>query len=137
MQTTQAVHSDTSISKPQKLGLFEAIERIVSKEGLAGFWRGIGPALVLVINPVIQYTVFEQLKNVLVDRRTKRLPTSQRGVLNEWDFFVLGAVSKLGVLSSAIRRLSSLTFNSCHCDDVSLYVSGHVCTFFVLERLTR
>jgi len=42
-------------------------------DGLLGFIRGIGPALVLVINPVIQYTVFEQLKNALVKRRTTAL----------------------------------------------------------------
>lgn len=107
MQTSQAVHSTNTSqhgAKPKKLGIFEAIENIVSKNGLAGFWRGIGPALVLVINPVIQYTVFEQLKNVLVESRMKRLPTSQRGrasaVLNEWDFFVLGAASKLGTCSA-------------------------------------
>lgn len=81
--------------------MFKAIEKIVSKDGLAGFWRGIGPALVLVINPVIQYTVFEQLKNALIKSRMARLPPkSQRGsglaMLNDWDFFLLGAISKLG-----------------------------------------
>lgn len=106
VQTSQAVYCannnqhDESTSKPKKLGLFEAIEEILSRDGPAGFWRGIGPALALVINPVIQYTVFEQLKNALVESRTKRLPTSRRGrtlaLLNDWDFFVLGAASKLG-----------------------------------------
>lgn len=106
VQTSQAVHTnqpDPSTSKPKKLSIFEAIENIVSKDGPAGLWRGIGPALALVINPVIQYTVFEQLKNALVENRTKRLSTGQRGrastVLNEWDFFILGAASKLGAYS--------------------------------------
>ncbi|KAH0840121.1 peroxisomal membrane protein PMP47B [Lanmaoa asiatica] len=110
VQTTQAVHSananpptnnETSATKPKKLGIFEAIEKIVAKDGPAGFWRGIGPALVLVINPVIQYTVFEQLKNALIKSRMARLPTSRRGpalaMLNDWDFFLLGAFSKLGM----------------------------------------
>ena len=63
----------------------------------SGFWRGLGPALVLVINPIIQYTVFEQLKNILVQIRTAKLRS--RGTvasLSDWDFFLLGAVSKLG-----------------------------------------
>ncbi|KAF8138700.1 peroxisomal membrane protein PMP47B [Boletus edulis] len=106
VQTSQAVHStnanasDTSASRPQKLGIFEAIEKILSKDGPAGFWRGIGPALALVINPVIQYTVFEQLKNLLTERRMARLPKGRQGsalaMLTDWDFFVLGAFSKLG-----------------------------------------
>lgn len=45
------------------------------------------PALVLVMNPILQYTIFEQLKNVL-ERRRKRSVTPQ-------DAFVLGALGKL------------------------------------------
>ncbi|KAG9317660.1 peroxisomal membrane protein PMP47B [Chiua virens] len=101
VQTSQAVHSvtDPSTSKSRKLDIFETIQKILSKDGVAGFWRGIGPALVLVINPVIQYTVFEQLKNVLIKSRLARLPPGQRraglAVLTDWDFFFLGAFSKL------------------------------------------
>jgi hypothetical protein len=66
----------------------------------SALWRGIGPALVLVVNPIIQYTVFEQLKNFLVKRRTARFQiatgSSHAIVLSDWDFFFLGAVSKLG-----------------------------------------
>lgn len=119
VQTSQAVHvanddagsPDTASPKqPKKLSISEAIEKIVSKDGLAGFWRGIGPALVLVVNPVIQYTVFEQLKNALIKSRMARLPptSSQRGsalaMLNDWDFFFLGAFSKLGTLPTMIYR---------------------------------
>ena len=63
-------------------------------------WRGIGPALMLVINPVIQYTVFEQLKNILIARRTRQRralkgASAAVAVLTDWDFFLLGALSKL------------------------------------------
>lgn len=105
VQTSQAVRSaetnssDPSAPNARKLGVLETIAKILSKDGLAGFWRGIGPALVLVINPVIQYTIFEQLKNVLIKSRTAKLRTSGRGsavaVLTDWDFFLLGALSKL------------------------------------------
>lgn len=76
------------------------VHDILSKNGVAGFWRGIGPALVLVINPVIQYTIFEQLKNLLVKRRTAKLRahglSKAVAVLSDWDYFFLGALSKLG-----------------------------------------
>jgi len=64
----------------------------------SGFWRGLGPALVLVINPIIQYTVFEQLKNILVQIRAAKLGSRGTVVpsLSDWDFFLLGAFSKLG-----------------------------------------
>ncbi|KAI0787134.1 mitochondrial carrier domain-containing protein, partial [Irpex lacteus] len=81
--------------------------------GLKAFWRGLGPALVLVVNPVLQYTVFEQLKNVLVRRRTAALRAASRrssvvAVLSDVDYFFLGALAKLGaVLKSRMQSGSS------------------------------
>ena len=58
----------------------------------------------LVINPIIQYTVFEQLKNFLVAGRTAKLRASGAknavAVLSDPDYFLLGAVSKLVATSS-------------------------------------
>lgn len=48
-------------------------------------FAGVVPALVLVINPILQYTFFEQLKNVL-EKRRRVTPT---------DSFYLGAMGKL------------------------------------------
>jgi len=96
--------SSSSPSKPRpvvkKLGLIETLLAILRKGGPAEFWRGIGPALVLVMNPVIQYTVFEQLKNTLVKRRTAKLrvggsSNSAVAVPTDIDYFLLGALSKL------------------------------------------
>ncbi|KAH7914313.1 peroxisomal membrane protein PMP47B [Hygrophoropsis aurantiaca] len=112
VQTSQAVRTSDRSPSPsdpsqhpapqivKKLGIFETIQHILGKEGLAGFWRGIGPALVLVINPVLQYTVFEQLKNLLIKRRTERMRAAGGvaaavAVLTDWDFFFLGALSKM------------------------------------------
>jgi adenine nucleotide transporter 17 len=61
---------------------------------------------VLVINPIIQYTVFEQLKNALVKSRTAKMRANGQGsavaVLGDWDFFLLGALSKLGKLETIV-----------------------------------
>ncbi|KAG9009581.1 hypothetical protein FRB90_008278 [Tulasnella sp. 427] len=112
IQTTQAVRtmepstpssSDPSSTtspapKPRKLGLLESINHILENDGIAAFWRGIGPALALVVNPVIQYTVFEQLKNRLLARRTARLRaagSASAAVLTSLDLFFLGSLSKL------------------------------------------
>ncbi|KAF9058179.1 mitochondrial carrier domain-containing protein [Panaeolus papilionaceus] len=103
VQTSQAVRTlgtDASQKSVKKLGFFETAQNIIAKDGIAAFWRGIGPALVLVINPIIQYTAFEQLKNFLIARRTSKLraaggAAAAVAVLSDIDFFFLGALSKL------------------------------------------
>ena len=85
----------------KKMGIIETIKQILHNGGLKELWRGLGPALILVINPIIQYTVFEQLKNLLITRRTARLRAagnkSALAVLTDLDYFWLGALSKLGL----------------------------------------
>ncbi|QRW05066.1 mitochondrial carrier protein [Ceratobasidium sp. AG-Ba] len=105
IQTTQAVRTLPSTQPPlhklpslgpKRSSVFLAtIRYILRTDGPAAFWRGIGPALVLVVNPILQYTVFEQLKNALVARRLK---LSKTAALSSLDYFLLGALSKLGVL---------------------------------------
>lgn len=68
--------------KPSTLGTLLALLR---DEGPARLFAGVMPALVLVINPILQYTVFEQLKNML-ERKRRVTPT---------DAFYLGALGKL------------------------------------------
>ncbi|KAJ2029335.1 hypothetical protein IW146_009234 [Coemansia sp. RSA 922] len=67
----------------------QAFTEIIKEDGVLALWQGIIPALILVINPIIQYTAFEQLKNK-VERFRK---------LGSLDFFVLGAISKLAATS--------------------------------------
>jgi adenine nucleotide transporter 17 len=58
---------------------------ILQKEGLLGLYSGAKAALVLVINPIIQYAIFEKAKQKVQDKRP----------LTGLDFFFLGAFSKL------------------------------------------
>jgi adenine nucleotide transporter 17 len=103
VQTSQAVRSmgknSEANSVPKRLGFLETALHVLAKDGVGAFWRGIGPALILVINPVLQYTAFEQFKNILISRRTAKsraagLATAV-AILSDWDFFLLGALSKL------------------------------------------
>ena len=63
------------------------IKALLAEGGPRAFFAGVIPALVLVINPILQYTLFEQLKNA-VERRRRRAVTPT-------DAFWLGAVGKL------------------------------------------
>ena len=67
------------------IGTISTLMSLIREEGVAALWAGVAPALVLVINPVIQYTIFEQLKNTIEKRRK----------LTPWDAFLLGALGKL------------------------------------------
>lgn len=63
------------------------IKALLQEGGIGAFFAGVAPALILVINPILQYTIFEQLKNLL-ERRRKRSVTPT-------DAFWLGALGKL------------------------------------------
>ena len=103
---------------------------------VSAFWRGLGPALVLVINPIIQYTAFEQLKNSLIARRTRKLRAAGAAVavavLSDLDFFFLGALSKLSkpAESEYLPKFSCLTFF--FWSRYKHHISIHVCFLFLL-----
>jgi len=58
---------------------------LLKEEGPQALFSGVVPALVLVINPILQYTIFEQLKNIL-EKKKRITPTVA---------FMLGALGKL------------------------------------------
>jgi adenine nucleotide transporter 17 len=60
---------------------------IIRNEGWLRLFAGVGPALVLVINPILQYTLYEQFKNALEKRRGRSITPK--------DSFYLGALGKL------------------------------------------
>ncbi|KAG0222899.1 hypothetical protein BGW42_003542 [Actinomortierella wolfii] len=67
------------------MGTIETAMQMIRESGFKSFWQGVTPALILVINPIIQYTVFEKLKDRIAKSRA----------LSSFDFFILGAISKL------------------------------------------
>ena len=105
VQTLRSPSSSEQSDEPvaKKLGFTETVQQILEKGGIKAFWRGLVPALILVVNPVLQYTVFEQLKNMLITSRTTKLRLAGAkdaiAVLTDGDYFLLGALSKLGMLS--------------------------------------
>jgi len=58
---------------------------LIRDEGPQALFSGVVPALVLVINPILQYTIFEQLKN-MIEKKRRVTPTMA---------FLLGALGKL------------------------------------------
>lgn len=70
----------------QSRGVTATLLQILKEDGVMALFRGLVPALILVANPVIQFALFERLKALL---------THSKPVLSAFDYFVLGAVTKL------------------------------------------
>ncbi|GMM31556.1 Ant1 protein [Martiniozyma asiatica (nom. inval.)] len=66
--------------------------QIAKDEGLKGLFAGLVPALILVSSPVIQFTVFEQLKNLIVKLRKRNISSA--------DALILGSFGKLVAILS-------------------------------------
>ncbi|GAA97782.1 uncharacterized protein L969DRAFT_113147 [Mixia osmundae IAM 14324] len=85
----------------KKLGFAATLKHIIQTDGPGALFNGLGPALLLVANPIISYTAFEQMKNLLLTRRAAKASQSATGSplaalpLTDLDFFALGALSKL------------------------------------------
>ncbi|ODM19904.1 hypothetical protein SI65_04890 [Aspergillus cristatus] len=71
--------------KKARPSTINTLMELLREEGPKALFAGVLPALVLVINPILQYTIFEQLKNVL-ERRRRVTPK---------DAFYLGALGKI------------------------------------------
>jgi len=69
--------------KKEHLGMFETAKRIYKQEGIGGFFKGTKAGYILVLNPIIQFLVYEFLK--------KKFENSKyRAIIH----FVSGAISK-------------------------------------------
>ncbi|XP_044747311.1 peroxisomal membrane protein PMP34 [Coccinella septempunctata] len=62
-------------------GLLDGMFHIAKNEGIGALWSSFIPSLILLVNPVIHFTVYESLKRHV---RTD----------SAWAFFLMGAVSK-------------------------------------------
>lgn len=87
--TTRERAEEADVEKQQKekksVSTIGTLVRLIKEEGLGSLMAGVLPALVLVVNPILQYTIYEQLKN-WIEKKRKVGPR---------DAFLLGALGKL------------------------------------------
>lgn len=86
-------------SKSSTLG---TMVEIVKSDGPMTLFNGLKPALVLVSNPIIQYTVYEQLKNLVLRIQKKK-------VLSPSWAFLLGAIGKLAATGTTYPYITLKT----------------------------
>eukprot|EP01024_Parvocaulis_polyphysoides_P014647 TRINITY_DN1611_c1_g2_i2.p1 TRINITY_DN1611_c1_g2~~TRINITY_DN1611_c1_g2_i2.p1 ORF type:complete len:187 (+),score=13.71 TRINITY_DN1611_c1_g2_i2:100-660(+) len=72
----------------QYKGMVHGIYTIARKEGIKGFYKGIVPALLLTLNPTLQFTIYEQLKSIGEKFQVKKQ-------VGDFDSLGYGAIAKL------------------------------------------
>ncbi|XP_066563306.1 peroxisomal membrane protein PMP34 isoform X2 [Amia ocellicauda] len=82
-------------------GIVDGLVQTVRGEGLGGLWNGTVPSLLLVLNPAVQFSVYQGLKRHLGGDTTE---------LSSLQVFVMGAVSKTvaTVLTYPLQTAQSL-----------------------------
>ncbi|GAB2283199.1 hypothetical protein Dimus_017726 [Dionaea muscipula] len=80
--------------KPKPYGTFNAACEVYNEAGIAGFWKGIIPTLIMVCNPSIQFMIYETSLRILKEKRA----ANKQGLKNvtALEVFLLGALAKLG-----------------------------------------
>eukprot|EP01084_Bolivina_argentea_P134235 236804_1 len=98
-------------------GLIDAWKRIYSRDGINGLYKGVGPSLWLVSNPIIQFVAYEEIVNIL-----KRYNNTLE--LSAATYFCCGAAGKaiatfmtypLQVMQTQLRKKDSQFKDMKHC----------------------
>ncbi|XP_017277350.1 peroxisomal membrane protein PMP34 [Kryptolebias marmoratus] len=69
----------------QYRGIFDAFSQIISNEGVGTLWNGTLPSLVLVLNPAVQFMIYEAMKRK-AGRGGRKISSAK--------IFLIGAVAK-------------------------------------------
>ena len=89
----------------RKKTFLETTGAVWNENGLAGFWRGVVPSLIMVSNPALQYAFYESASDAFRRRRAKTqrkvagsIPSGARDSrsLTAWEVFVAASLAKMG-----------------------------------------
>ncbi|XP_067228658.1 peroxisomal membrane protein PMP34 [Chanodichthys erythropterus] len=67
-------------------GIMDAFVQIMQQEGVGALWNGTFPSLLLVLNPAVQFMIYEGLK--------RHLLKGVNGELSSVEVFLIGAIAK-------------------------------------------
>jgi len=113
--------------KPAKcVGVFGTVLQLREAEGLAALWRGLGSSLWLVVNPVIQFFMYDFLREM----RTNAL-----GEVSSLEAFILGATAKaLATVATFPLQVAQSKLRAHESQDVVPEVRGMVSCLRALVR---
>lgn len=84
--------AERSVKKKKKTFL-ETTAAVWHENGLAGFWRGVVPSLMMVANPALQYAFYERAGDSFLRHRRREDPTVK---LTAWEVFLAASFAKMG-----------------------------------------
>ncbi|XP_012723456.2 peroxisomal membrane protein PMP34 [Fundulus heteroclitus] len=73
------------LHQTQYRGIFDAFSQIIADEGVRTLWNGVLPSLVLVLNPAVQFMIYEAMKRKAGKGGTK---------ISSAKIFLIGAIAK-------------------------------------------
>uniref|UniRef100_A0A0N5ALV1 Solute carrier family 25 member 36 n=1 Tax=Syphacia muris TaxID=451379 RepID=A0A0N5ALV1_9BILA len=76
------------------LTILECIKRVFRNEGITGFYRGVTASYVGISETVIQFVIYEHLRNLLLERGTFGSGELQRSKMDFVNFMVAGGSAK-------------------------------------------
>ena len=85
-------HSRASSATKKSLGFFDIAREVYHDGGVAGFWQGLAPSLVMVSNPALQYALYETSASWTLKRGKRPVGSA----LSAGEVFMLGAFAKFG-----------------------------------------
>ncbi|XP_038888850.1 peroxisomal adenine nucleotide carrier 1-like [Benincasa hispida] len=92
---TQPLDTASSRMQTSAFGKSKGLFKTLTEGSWSDAFDGLGISLLLTANPAIQYTVFDQLKqNILEGKKNKSEQGSPPVVLSAFTAFVIGAISK-------------------------------------------
>lgn len=86
--TRLSTQGKKTTDRPYK-GVWDCLTRIAAEEGVEALWKGVGPSLVLVSNPSIQFVAYERMRGPMAKVAEKR-----GSPITAFEFFVMGAIAK-------------------------------------------
>ena len=81
------VNTRMTLEKDGHSSMLKTIRKIYKTEGISAFFKGFVANVILVLNPVINFVVYEQLKKLLTRRGEKNVPA--------WKIFCASSLGKL------------------------------------------
>eukprot|EP01059_Diplonema_ambulator_P010071 TRINITY_DN20055_c1_g2_i2.p1 TRINITY_DN20055_c1_g2~~TRINITY_DN20055_c1_g2_i2.p1 ORF type:complete len:495 (+),score=126.20 TRINITY_DN20055_c1_g2_i2:76-1560(+) len=92
-------------------GFFSMIAHIIKTDGFMSLWHGLGPSLVLAINPCITFYVFDELKTWFLRRKISRMKGAEAAEVNVTDSYQkLTPLETLCLGAMAKAVASTITF---------------------------
>ncbi|KAL3690275.1 hypothetical protein R1sor_016584 [Riccia sorocarpa] len=91
---TAASEEAPLLPKPKLQGTTATVRELYDEAGLAGFWKGVLPTLIMVSNPALQFMLYETLLKWL----TKNRPVKKNGLKHTTatEVFTIASIAKLG-----------------------------------------